>query len=63
MNEMSESVLEHSNKTGAMFARFGEGHWYAILPSMAATFRKMGAIVSILPDGTHVEEIQNNFLR
>jgi hypothetical protein len=33
-----------------MFARFGNGHWYAILPNMADALRDSGAVVQAMPD-------------
>lgn len=61
MNENSNDSPGRAYGNGSMFARFGDGHWYAILPSMAETLRKNGAVVSVLPDGPHVEEVQNSF--
>lgn len=33
-------------KKERMFAKLGEGHWYAIPQSMEESFRKAGAVVS-----------------
>jgi len=36
-------------KQRTLFARFGDGRWYAILPEMEAGLRKAGAEVSVMP--------------
>lgn len=53
MNEKRSEIPE----SGSMFARFGNGHWYAILPSMAEGFRKSGATVSNFPDKPYVQKL------
>lgn len=63
MNEKTKVVPASRQKNGCMFARFDDGHWYAILPGMADVFRKKGAVVSAFPDGARVEEVQKEFLR
>lgn len=55
MNEQSQQLSEPNHKPGRLFARFGDGHWYAILPDMADTFRKLGAAVSTLPESGDME--------
>lgn len=32
-------------KDGRMYARIGDGHWYAILPGMESALRQLGAVV------------------
>lgn len=44
------SVYEQPEHPKRMFAKFGEGHWYAILPGMESSFRKLGAVVQTMPD-------------
>jgi hypothetical protein len=63
MDEKTKVVPVNRHKNGCMFARFDDGHWYAILPDMADAFRKKGAVVSALPDGVGVEEVPQEFLR
>jgi hypothetical protein len=41
-------ALEDEQKHSRMFARFGNGHWYAILPSMADALRDSGAVVQAM---------------
>ncbi len=38
------------------YAKFGDGPWYAILPSMDDLLRKAGAEISVLADGHSLEE-------
>jgi hypothetical protein len=54
---MKATVDEHNH--ARMFARFGDGHWYAILPGMADGLRKSGAVVQTLsyeaPEPEHAQ--------
>jgi hypothetical protein len=42
------TALEDEQKHCRMFARFGNGHWYAILPGMADALRNSGAVVQTM---------------
>lgn len=48
---MTEQVIlggKAADKQLRMFAKFGAGRWYAILPGMEESFRKAGADISTL---------------
>lgn len=53
------TALEDKQKHARIFARFGDGHWYAILPGMADGLRKSGAVVQTLsyaaPEPEHAQ--------
>lgn len=53
------SADDQFEKTKTMFAKFGDGHWYAILPSMEEAFLKAGAHVSTLTVDTVCKEPEN----
>jgi len=48
VSEEAISDRKAADKQLRMFAKFGNGRWYAILPEMEASFRKAGADVSTL---------------
>ena len=41
------------NKPKALYAKVGDGHWYAIPPAMADSFRKAGAEVRLAAELPH----------
>lgn len=57
---VSEQAISGRKATGKklrMFAKFGNGRWYAILPEMEDSFRKAGADVSSLAVEMVAEEL------
>lgn len=56
MSEKSKQTSEPSVKQQCLFAKFGDGRWYAILPGMELGLRKAGAEVCVMPlDGAAQE--------
>jgi hypothetical protein len=52
-------VNDQFEKTKKMFAKFGDGPWYAILPTMEEPVLKAGAHVSTLAVDTVCKELGN----
>lgn len=49
-NESKVSGSEFQQKQDPMWAKIGDGRWYAIPSSMAESFRKAGADVRLVPE-------------
>lgn len=56
MNDKSMQTNEVGVKQQCLFAKFGDGRWYAIPPGMEAGLRKAGAEVCAMPVSDAVEE-------
>jgi len=50
-------TLRPAVKQQCMFAKFGDGRWYAILPSMETALRNAGAEVCLIPINGGNEEM------
>ena len=46
MSENKSSANSADQPRDAMWVKIGDGHWYAIPPKMAESFRKVGTEVS-----------------
>ncbi|MFC0167596.1 hypothetical protein ACFFKC_05835 [Pseudoduganella danionis] len=55
MNKELMQTNESDGKQQLMFAKFGDGRWYAILPGMEVGLRKAGAEVCLIPENVAVE--------
>jgi hypothetical protein len=58
VSERAISGRKAADKQLRMFAKFGNGRWYAILPEMEESFRKAGADVSSLAVELADEELR-----
>lgn len=58
VNENSTPVRGPSNPQQRMYAKSGEGRWYAILPGMEVQLRKAGADVCDVAAIKHVNEVR-----
>jgi hypothetical protein len=46
----------HADEQKRIFAKFGDGPWYAILPGMEDPLRKAGAEISIMAVSRNLEQ-------
>jgi hypothetical protein len=59
VSEKSKQISESGVKQQCLFAKFGDGRWYAILPNMETGLCKAGAEVCVMPVAGAMEETGN----